>query len=74
VLTFLASLPGTKLNIFPRIERQSLLVLKAHQNLVHKILKLLLSYKSVGADTNRSPYIHLDLEQNRTGHDSFPKL
>jgi hypothetical protein len=35
---------------------------------------ILLSDKLVGVDTNRSPQIHLDLEQNRTGHDSFPKL
>jgi hypothetical protein len=35
VLTFLASLLGTKLKIFPGIEIQILLVLKVHQNLVH---------------------------------------
>ena len=28
----------------------------------------------VNADINRSPQIHLDLEQNKTGHDAFPKL
>jgi hypothetical protein len=29
---------------------------------------------SVNADINRSPYIHLDLEQNITEHDAFLKL
>jgi hypothetical protein len=40
VLTFMVPLPGIKLNIFLRIERKILLVLKVHHNLVHQILQL----------------------------------
>ena len=29
--------------------------------------------KSVSADTNRSPQIHLDLEQNVTEYTAFPR-
>jgi hypothetical protein len=38
-----------------------------------KLFALVFQDKFVSADTDQSPYIHLDLEQNKTEYYSFPR-